>query len=149
MSRILIPELIDDIFQYLDDRDLHRCLFVSRQFNEPATRLLFRDLRFDAGFTDYYSNEKHMLQVPPPFHRAHQYRSIESRTPYGMVCTGDQRSPSTSMTSPSTHATKSKEPWFPLFQKEYTLLFVTLSISITSNTLLLTGTRRRITVFDF
>jgi hypothetical protein len=149
MSRILIPELIDIIFQYLDNRDLYQCLFVSRQFNEPATRLIFRHLRFDAGFTDYYSNEQHMLQVAPRFHRPHQYRSIESRSPYGMVCTGDQRSPSTSMTSPSTRATKSKEPWFPLFQKEYTLLFVTLSISVASNTLLLTGPRRRITVFDF
>ena len=65
MSRILIPELIDDIFQYLDNRDLYQCLFVSRQFNEPATRLIFRDLRFDGGFADNYSNEKRMLQVRP------------------------------------------------------------------------------------
>jgi len=63
MSRILIPELIDNILQYLDDRDLYQCLFVCRQFNEPATRLLFRDLQFDAGFTDYYSNVKDMLHV--------------------------------------------------------------------------------------
>jgi hypothetical protein len=91
MSSILIPELIDYIFQYLDDRDLYQCLFVSRQLNEPATRLLFRDLRFDADFTDFYSNEKHMLQVSPRIHKAHKFSSIESRSPCGTVCTGDQR----------------------------------------------------------
>ena len=63
MSFPLFPELIDHIFEYLYDRDLYTCLFVSHQFNEHATRLLYRYVRFVAGFTAYYSNELHKRQV--------------------------------------------------------------------------------------
>ena len=63
MSYLLFPELIDHIFEYLDDRDLYTSLFVSHQFNEHATRLLYRHIRFDAGFTADYSNERHKIQV--------------------------------------------------------------------------------------
>ena len=88
MSYILLPELVNHIFQYLDDRDLYKCLFVSHQFNEHASRLLYSDLRFDAGFTDYYSNEEHKLQVDTRFADAYQCRNIDSRSRFGTVSTG-------------------------------------------------------------
>ena len=63
MLHLLFPELIDHIFEYLDDHGLYNCLFVSHQFNEHATPLLYRYIRFAAGFTAYYSNESHKQQV--------------------------------------------------------------------------------------
>ena len=65
MSFLLLPELIDHIFEYLNDRDLYTCLFVSHQFNDHATRLLYRYILFNAGFTAYDSNEHHKIQVVP------------------------------------------------------------------------------------
>lgn len=62
MSYLLLPELIYPIFEYLDDHDLHTCLFVSHQSNERATRLLLRYVSFAAGFL-LNSNEHHKHQV--------------------------------------------------------------------------------------
>ena len=63
MFSLLFPELIDHIFEYLNDHDLYTFLFVSFQFNEHATRFLYRHIDFVAGFTAYYSNESHKRQV--------------------------------------------------------------------------------------
>jgi len=63
MTHLLIPELIDNIFEYLNDRDLYTCLFVNPQFHSHAIRVIYRDISFNAGFTAYYSNEEHKLQV--------------------------------------------------------------------------------------
>src|SRR5579863_853605 len=117
MSSLLFPELIDHIFEYLDDRDLYTCLFISHQFNEHATRLLYRNLRFDAGFTAYYSNESHRLQVVTHFGEADKCRNTESRNPSGKAYTGDPPSLSTSRIFPSTQCTKIKPRWIPPFQK--------------------------------
>jgi F-box-like len=38
----LLPELIDDVFQYLQKGDLYRCSQVNRQFNARAIPLLYR-----------------------------------------------------------------------------------------------------------
>jgi hypothetical protein len=63
MAHLLLSELIDDIFEYLNNRDLYTCLFVSHQFNAHAARVLYRDITFNAGFTAYYSNEQDKIQV--------------------------------------------------------------------------------------
>ena len=49
LTRILIPELIDEIFEYLDARDIHSCLFVSRQLNEHAIRFIYRSIDLMGG----------------------------------------------------------------------------------------------------
>ena len=67
MTNLLFSELIDDIFEYLNPRDLYTCLLVNYQFNAHATRLLYRDINFNAGFTAYYSNEEHKIQVDTCF----------------------------------------------------------------------------------
>jgi hypothetical protein len=61
---LLFPELIDLVFDFLDKRDLYTCLFISHQFNEHATRLLYRYVSLQAGFfAADYSNELHRQQV--------------------------------------------------------------------------------------
>lgn len=96
MSYILFPELVDHIFEYLNDRSLYACLFVSQQFNEHAARLLYRHLRFDGGFTDYYSNESHKLQVVTRYGETDKFSNIKSRNRCGKASTGDLLLPDTS-----------------------------------------------------
>jgi hypothetical protein len=47
---IVLPELLDEVLNYLDRNnirsDIHRCLFVNRQFYEQAKSVLYTDLRF-------------------------------------------------------------------------------------------------------
>jgi len=148
MFDILFPELVDHIFQYLDDQDFYACLFVSRQFNENAIRLLYSDLRFDADFTDYASNEEQKFQVAARLGDAYRGRNIDRRNCFGTACTRDLLSPCTYATLLSARCTKTNEPWVFLFPKEYTSFFVMLPISATSDTSLLTMNRRRTTAFD-
>lgn len=49
VARILISELVDEIFEYLDARDLHTCLFVSRQFNAHAIQFIYRTIALNGG----------------------------------------------------------------------------------------------------
>src|SRR5271154_75694 len=43
---IAVPELLDTVLGGLSRRDLYTCLFVSEQFHDHATPLLYRSLSF-------------------------------------------------------------------------------------------------------
>lgn len=42
--RFLLPELIDTVFEYLDDHDLYHCIQVNREFNAHGIRFLYRSV---------------------------------------------------------------------------------------------------------
>jgi F-box-like len=41
---VLNTEILDEIFSYLDDSDIYRCLFVNHRFSAHAIPFLYRTL---------------------------------------------------------------------------------------------------------
>lgn len=65
MANILISELIDEIFKYLDTCDIYICLFVSHQFHEHAIRFIYRTISLEAGSNPLNSlSEKNKVLNP-------------------------------------------------------------------------------------
>ena len=50
---VLSPELIDEIFAYLNDSDIYTCLRVSHQFHRHAIPFLYRNIELSAYTTLY------------------------------------------------------------------------------------------------
>lgn len=72
----VVPELLDQIFSYLDCDDLYACSVVNRQFNCTAIRYLYRDLSFSL-----YQKHRRKPQTQLWLHlqqRPHLFDHIES-----------------------------------------------------------------------
>lgn len=66
LTHFLISKLVVEIFQYLDARDLHTCLFISRQFNAHTIQFIYHtiDLTGDSNPLNSPSEKSKVLNAP-------------------------------------------------------------------------------------
>ena len=74
MTHILVPELVDEIFEFLDARDIHTCLFVSRQFNAHALQFIYHTISLKGG-SNPLNSPSEKSKVPITLYFIADYRS--------------------------------------------------------------------------
>ena len=85
VAYILIPELLDEIFEYLDTRDIHTCLFVSRQFYTHAIQFIYRTIELSSGSNPLNSPPEKNEVLNTPCFIADNRRSSKNTKIFGKL----------------------------------------------------------------
>jgi hypothetical protein len=85
VAHILIAELLDEIFEYLDAHDIHTCLFVSRQFYTRAIQFIYRNIDLQGGANPLYSPSEKSKVLNTPCFIANDRSLSKHKTTFGKL----------------------------------------------------------------